>query len=286
MRQFTGLFGDESDLRTPDFVQAEALEVRSKAYNWEIDEHFHGELFQLFLIESGGGSYTIDRNTFEFQPTSVLLVPANTLHGFRFRESIHGEVLTFSARIWQSIIKERPYIEDRLKNSVAFSFSEQRDSFERIREYYRWIQSEVAQPKTDSPYVMSSLIGLILTEIYRSNKDQEHSLASGANRSLNHYRKFVTLVKQKLDQHVLVKQYAEDLGISIVHLNRICKEIVGKTALEVVQNILIDEAKIYLLNTQFSIAEVAYQLNFTDPAYFNRLFKKKVGVTPGVFRRG
>ena len=33
-----------------------------------------------------------------------------------------------------------------------------------------------------------------------------------------------------------------------------------------------------------SIASIAYELGFQDPAYFSRLFKKRVGVTPKAFR--
>lgn len=34
-----------------------------------------------------------------------------------------------------------------------------------------------------------------------------------------------------------------------------------------------------------SIASIAYELGFQDPAYFSRLFKKRIGVTPKVFRQ-
>ena len=40
-----------------------------------------------------------------------------------------------------------------------------------------------------------------------------------------------------------------------------------------------------LLNTSYSVSEIAYFLNFSDPAYFSRLFKKVVGVPPGEFRK-
>ena len=46
-----------------------------------------------------------------------------------------------------------------------------------------------------------------------------------------------------------------------------------------------NEAKKYLLNTNYSISEVSYFLNFKDPAYFTRLFKKMTGVTPSEFRK-
>jgi AraC family transcriptional activator of pobA len=52
-----------------------------------------------------------------------------------------------------------------------------------------------------------------------------------------------------------------------------------------VQDYYISEAKKYFSHTSLSIAEVAYQLNFEDPAYFSRYFKKKEGISPREFVR-
>jgi AraC-like DNA-binding protein len=48
---------------------------------------------------------------------------------------------------------------------------------------------------------------------------------------------------------------------------------------------LVQEAKAVLKYTDASIAEIAYQLNFSEPASFNRFFKKMTGETPLVFRK-
>jgi AraC family transcriptional regulator, transcriptional activator of pobA len=82
-----------------------------------------------------------------------------------------------------------------------------------------------------------------------------------------------------------IEEYAKELNITAVHLNRICQSIVQKSALQIVQDYLINEAKKYLLNTSYSVSEVSYFLNFKDPAYFTRLFKKQTGVSPSDFRK-
>ncbi|MBD0286067.1 MAG: AraC family transcriptional regulator, partial [Flavisolibacter sp.] len=45
------------------------------------------------------------------------------------------------------------------------------------------------------------------------------------------------------------------------------------------------EAKRLLTNADMTITEIAYDLNFQDNAYFNRFFKKNVGMTPDEFRK-
>jgi AraC family transcriptional activator of pobA len=70
-----------------------------------------------------------------------------------------------------------------------------------------------------------------------------------------------------------------------MHLNRVCKIVVDKSPLQILHELVVAEAKKYLLNTSYSISEISYFLNFNDPAYFTRLFKKNVGVSPSDFRK-
>jgi AraC family transcriptional regulator, transcriptional activator of pobA len=69
-----------------------------------------------------------------------------------------------------------------------------------------------------------------------------------------------------------------------VHLNRICQNVVGKSALQVVQEYLIEESKKYLEYTSHSVSEIAYLLKFEYPNYFAKLFKKQTGISPTEYR--
>ncbi len=74
--------------------------------------------------------------------------------------------------------------------------------------------------------------------------------------------------------------YGDDKVISLPEK----QSLVQKSSLQIVQEYLVGEAKKYLLNTNYSISEIAYFLDFQDPAYFTRLFKKKTGQSPSEFR--
>lgn len=284
--RFDGLFGENEVNASSDFLQCEALEVRSRAYNWEIAEHFHADLYQLFFFRSGSGRYSIDQKEHDVRPFSVLFIPANTLHSFHFQEGAKGEVITASSRIIESILKGSPLVSQELNSGAVFEFSSQPDDFERVYAYYTFLKDELPLQRKEKWAVQRSLLELILLELSRSGQEAERRQMITSHRSLSYYQGFVTAVKTQMDQSQTIHSYASALGITVVHLNRVCREVAGKSALEVVHDLLIQEAKNYLLNTTYSIAEIAYFLNFNDPAYFNRLFKKKVGVPPGEFRRG
>ena len=81
-----------------------------------------------------------------------------------------------------------------------------------------------------------------------------------------------------------VGDYAQMLSVSASHLNRVVKESTGKTALDNIREMLAQEAKSLLQNTGNTVAEIAYQLGFHDPASFNRFFKSVVKQTPRAYR--
>lgn len=81
------------------------------------------------------------------------------------------------------------------------------------------------------------------------------------------------------------RDYAQRLSVHINHLNRALKEVTGKTTTEHITERLIQESKILLKNSNWSISEIAYCLGFEYPEYFNSLFKKQTGITPNAFRK-
>ena len=73
--------------------------------------------------------------------------------------------------------------------------------------------------------------------------------------------------------------------MTAAHLNALCRQTVGKSALELIHERMILEAKRNLVYTSMSISEVSYAIGFSDPAYFTRFFKRQVGLSPKEFRK-
>lgn len=81
-----------------------------------------------------------------------------------------------------------------------------------------------------------------------------------------------------------VKYLANKVHLSSSYLSDLLKKETGKNAQEHIHFYLIENAKSMLLNSEKNINEIAYQLGFEYPQYFNKLFKKKTGTTPMEFR--
>ena len=98
-------------------------------------------------------------------------------------------------------------------------------------------------------------------------------------------RKFIQLIDNHYINKHTVQEYADLLSVTANYLSQSVKHVSGKNALTFIAERLATEARSLIQYTDFEVAEIAYQLNFSDPANFGRFFKKKVGLSPSAFRK-
>ena len=125
----------------------------------------------------------------------------------------------------------------------------------------------------------------LLIVIYRLWRQNETKRDIPNGRSIQYFRRFQQLVRQSGTANS-VAQLASELAITPVHLNRICQNIAGKSASQLVQEHILNEARKYLTYTSYSVSEIAYLLHFQYPNYFAKFFKKHTGMSPTAFRDG
>lgn len=281
---YKGLYGDNNQRDFGDFVHHELLATRSQLYDWEINEHLHTDLFQIFIIDTGEGVLIQDNTRIKLEAPCILLIPTNTFHGFEFQSDINGEVFTISEQFIETIFKNTPLILLELNKAQQYSFCKDNQGLAD----FMYLKDKIIQEITESnPYKqisLQSLFQLFFIGLYRLKKSINDSKELSNNRTLGYFHAFQKLIKKTLPESKLIKEYAGELRITPVHLNRICQTLVQKSALQVVHEYCITEAKKYLLYTSYSISEVSYLLHFKDPAYFSRLFKKQTGFSPNAFR--
>jgi len=80
------------------------------------------------------------------------------------------------------------------------------------------------------------------------------------------------------------KDFADTLKVHVNHLNKVLKEITGKTTTEIIASRINQEAKILLKQTSWNVSEIAYSLGFEEVAHFSNFFKKHTKVSPLTFR--
>ncbi len=78
--------------------------------------------------------------------------------------------------------------------------------------------------------------------------------------------------------------FASQLNVHVNHLNRAVKETTDKTTTQIIGERILQEAKILMKHSAWTVSEIAYALGFTEVTHFNNFFKKHVLLSPLKFR--
>jgi len=81
-----------------------------------------------------------------------------------------------------------------------------------------------------------------------------------------------------------VKNCADAMNLSPNYFSDMLKSETGKNTQEHIHYYLLEKAKNKLVNSNLSINEIAYELGFEYPQNFSKLFKKKIGISPSLYR--
>ena len=78
--------------------------------------------------------------------------------------------------------------------------------------------------------------------------------------------------------------FAGQLNIHVNHLNKALKDTTGQSTSRLIQERMLQEARILLKGTTWSVNEIAWCLGFEEPNHFSTYFKTHTGLTPKNFR--
>jgi AraC family transcriptional regulator, transcriptional activator of pobA len=281
--KFDGLYGDNATI--PDFVHCEMLESRSKTYNWEIKQHLHTHLYQVFLIEKGGGILNHNNEKITFHAPCIIAIPANHLHGFSFDAETDGRVITLSDSFADNLFKTSPKVVLELNRLWQIPISEaEKTQFDSLIRIIDRISRELYEDLEEKQMTLQAYLTILFVEVFRFAKQHETHFLKTDNRQLKYFQDFQKNIKKANSALKTVTEYAKELNITTVHLNRICQSVAQKSALQLAQAHILAEAQKYLTHTSYTITEISYLLDFNDVAYFSRFFKQHKGVSPKAFR--
>ncbi|WP_419999653.1 AraC family transcriptional regulator [Streptomyces boninensis] len=98
-------------------------------------------------------------------------------------------------------------------------------------------------------------------------------------------RRALELLTRAVEEPVSIGAVARRLGVSRDTLSVAVRELTGSTPSDYLTRRRLDRAKALLAETDRPVAAVARSVGYPDPAYFTRVFTRKTGVPPSVFRQ-
>lgn len=184
----------------------------------------------------------------------------------------------------------------------GFLYAIHNDLFFRISEYIQsdylngYVSNVFVKPTGQTESMLEQLNSLLLQEYNSENRlplmisymQSFLYLVSSLYNSENGRDTVVSELMRLIDTNFIHERetefYADSFGMSCKTINEICKKGTGKTIKQHLQERLIIEIKKEIRLGKKSLKEIAFDLGFSEAAYFTRFFKQQTNLTPTQFR--
>ena len=240
--------------------------------------HKHEDYYELVYLMEGEGFHWIETEQYVISPPEFYFLKPVQFHHWQFTSVPKGFVILFKRSYFddlydRDIINLILKLTDIYRTGLPPGYYPQ-PILENILEEYS--SNREFSSKIIKGYLMALLAKIL--QITNANDDQKQVPGSL-------HKRYHELVIKECPRLNKVKDFAKLLNTTPQNLNAACRRQIGTSAKELILNQLILESKRHLLHTENTLTEISYRLQFNDPSYFVKFFKKKVGLSPLQFRK-
>lgn len=263
------------------FFHINRLENNFQKLNFPLPPH-RKTLHDFIYLKKGSSTRSKGLNNFSFKEGEIFFLPSFQITEHEFiSDDVEGFFLHFDEKIFHSLSKN--YLNDNfpffnlMVNPVFTLNNETRQNIEPLFE--RLLQIYNTDNEVDNSLIVSYLMA-IFWEIKNVKQPEIKKTKSAFSQITEEYKNALAL---HIYQKQSIKDYASILNISPNYLNKCVKNCTYKTALDLLNEMLILEAKTLLRYSKLQVAEIAVILCDQTPSNFSRFFKKQTGITPKEF---
>lgn len=240
--------------------------------------HKH-DFFFFLLFEKGSGIHSIDFIDYKVTRHQLHLLFPGQVHSWQLGKNTSGFQLMISRPVFETFSDALRFSFFLYQHHPVLDLPE--PVFKKLLYEFRSIKEELEQTPVPSEIVTlrARLIAQLASrEAERRFEDFEVYHAQPV------LLKYQSLVDAHFKEQRSVTFYASQLHITANYLNILCKRHFHVPATFLIQNRVILEAKRLMQVSENAVKEIAYELGFSDLAYFSNFFKSKTGFAPRAFR--
>jgi len=242
----------------------------------------------LVLCLEGEAVITMNLQRITLRAGTMLVVPGNSVIQYHEHSpDLKSYIVGISREFFDGMQLKTiiPVISEIMENPL-FELSEQ--DIRMIVNLGRYISGKAIDE--NNPYrkqIMQHLILSMFYEIgYIFQKQRGKMVVRQKTHSEEVMEQFARLVKEHYRTERNVEFYADQLCLTPKYLSTLIKKTSGKSVPEWIRYALIMDAKVQLKYSTQTVQQISEMLQFPNPSFFGRFFKKYAGVTPLEYRMG
>ena len=240
--------------------------------------HKH-DFFIIILFDHASGIHNIDSVDYSIGNREVHVLFPEQIHKWHIQEGSMGYQLMIDKTFLEQFAPAFRYSFTNYQNHPVIRLSN--EAFEKLLYEFNAIRDELllTQPVNQLISARAAVIAALVSK--EAEFDIEEFKVYQTNPRL---AKFNWLIDKFYKEQKSITFYAEQLNISANYLNILCKKNLKVSANKLIHQRITLESKRLLQTSERSIKEIAFDLGFSDHAYFSNFFKNQTGLNPSQFR--
>lgn len=231
----------------------------------------------LLLFSNGGGKQQVDYEVFELSTNDVLFIREGHLNAIKLIDpSTQGYYIHIDSLVLNQIFDNKTLLN-------RFSFNPKHSVSKLEMEWLCKCCGLIVEQKNNATNSTEIEISLLRAIVLKLAESWPPAL-SKPDRQSEITMLFKELLYENFMQRRNLNFYADSLAVSENYLNRCVNNVTNKPPKQHINELLINHSKLLLQDCSKDISQVAFELNFSDPSYFGRLFKLLTKLTPTEYR--
>lgn len=255
---------------------------------YKITENMGDNLFRLkeariLFLKKGSMRNLLNFEEYEIQERTLTIFPPNfNIENTNISTDFSAEIIALKETFFES--------EDMIKlfstiwsNPYILQLNE--EEFRMVEKYFSLTRDLLnttfsTSIKLSLQHLLNSFILNIKTF---SGRSIEKDIQSPYKISM--FQRFISLVKEHYKQERTIGFYANQLSITPHYLSALIKQTSGETVMQWINKMVILKSKELLREGNLLVYEISNELNFPNPSFFSRFFKKQTGITPFQYQK-
>lgn len=254
-----------------------------------VPAHWHEEM-EIIYIKKGQALVTVDFEQFQACAGSILFILPGQIHSIEQfeNESTEYENILFKTDMLLSRktdICNKSYFLPLLDGSLQIPthFMPQMPHYAEIASCIDGAD-EICKTTPDAyPLAIKGQLYLMFFTLFSkcTLKEMRHK----DSKSLEKMKLIITYIEKNYMEKITIEGIAKELGLSQSHFMKFFKNTMGTTFTNYLNDYRLTLSSRLLVSSDSSILDIAAEAGFENLSYFNRLFKKRFGVTPREYRK-
>lgn len=202
----------------------------------------------------------------------------------RVSDDIQGFVLSISDEMLRLSVGNSlsPAFDGHLQDFTLSLSNEEMDFIDNLH----LILYNALKQERSSTQVVIQLVGALMMHVSYLWEMNETSHAGAGTREQQLFSEFIRLASQYAPKQHTLDFYASRLCVTPRYMSAIVRHVSGKTAKYWLDEAIVNAIKVQLRYTDKLVSEIAYDMNFPNPSFFCKYFRRLVGASPVEYRKG